>query len=304
MEQNSHYYCRPPLPLSTACGSLSFLVGGGGARIFEPCDVVGHCPQDECALVLKEAGEMRLDLRQCAHVRVVGQDFILHLAAASAFAPTITLRCSTRSMATQWGQLLPAWVCFARQVPLWQVLAIVGDNRSAVRSGPPLIETWAHKKSPLDEWDRVYLTAYRRHGPGAEQLLLEYRHVPTTILDDTEPSTALGALPFTQYCPARSKLTSGGTLLCIGPWTLQFETVILARAVHDALNKLTLESVPVPQVKLIAAVPVVQTPPLRSSVSRLQRLQYNRRSGVALIEKSKKVVVQKHQRSRSLGDDY
>jgi hypothetical protein len=290
MEQN-YYYCRPPLPLSAACGSLSFLVGGvGGAqrRIFEPCDgaAVGHCPQDECTLILKE--DLRLDLRQCAHVRVVGQDFILHLAKAEAFATTITLRCSTRSMAAQWGQLLPAWVCFARQIPLWQVLAIVSDNRFAVRSGP-LIETWAHKKSPLDEWDRVYLTAYRR-----EQLLLEYRHVPTTILDDTEPSTALGALPFTQYCPARSKLTGGGgTLLCIGPWTLQFETVILARAVHDALNKLTLESVPVPQVKLIVA----------PAPTRLQRLQYNRMSGVALIKRGKKVT-QKHQRSRSLGDDY
>lgn len=138
----------------------------------------------------------RIDLKQCAHVKLLTEN-ILSLIMIN--GGIITMR-----VPYIWLLLLPKWIAYLRQVPLWQVMPM--------KTLTP--QSWAKKRvigMDRDQWDLIYLRL-------TDCKTLHY------FADEMRREEPLGSVDVAQ------DVTRVENTLRIGPWMLKFETVSLCRA--------------------------------------------------------------------------
>lgn len=142
----------------------------------------------------------RIKLRRCAHVKYLEDNTIaLHMQNNV----VITMR-----VPYPWLNLLPQWVAYLRQVPLWQI--------TPMKTLSP--QSWAKKKVSgfQNKWDVVYL-----------------RYRPTCGILDYYGDEALREDPLGSLAVEATHRTE--TTLTMGKWIFRFETVLLCRAWQKTL---------------------------------------------------------------------
>lgn len=159
-----------------------------------------------------------IKLRRCAHVKYLSENIISLVMQTSL---VITMR-----VPYPWLTLLPQWVAYLRQVPLWQI--------TPMKTLPA--QSWAKKKvSGLqNEWDVVYL----RYRPDCG--VLDYYG------DEVFREDPLGSLAV----EATERIEN---TLKMGKWTLRFETVLLCKAWQSTL-RFQRQSLPPPRRKSIGGL--------------------------------------------------